>query len=74
MSVFSDRDARSKLFASNQHQRRSRSVALANRHNFPMIACFDLRSRLSVVNLITASGKFLFANCLCRFNFEKIQV
>ena len=40
---------------------RSRSVVLANRHNLPMIAFFDLGTNLGFIECIAALGKFFFA-------------
>ena len=44
-----------------QFRCRSRSVALANRHYFPMIDFFDLRSYFRLIQSIAALGKFFFA-------------
>ena len=44
-----------------QSRCRSRSVALANHDNLPMIAFFDLRSYFCLIQSIAALGKFFFA-------------
>jgi hypothetical protein len=44
-----------------QSQCGSRSVALANRHNLPMIAFLNLSAHLRLIECIAALGKFFFA-------------